>query len=32
MFRSDSDMIQKLGEPLEVERRLLQVLDRQETY
>ena len=32
MFRSDSDMIQKIGEPLEVERKLLQVLDKQETY
>ena len=32
MFRSDADLIQKLWEPLEVERRLLQVLDKQETY
>lgn len=31
-FRSDADLIQKLGEPLEVEKRLLQVLDKQETY
>ena len=31
-FRSDADLIQKLGEPIEVERRLLQVLDKQETY
>ena len=31
-FRSDSDLIQKLWEPLEVEKRLLQVLDKQETY
>ena len=32
MFRSDADLIQKLWEPVEVERRLLQVLDKQETY
>ena len=32
LFRSDADLIQKLWEPLEVERRLLQVLDKQETY
>lgn len=32
LFRSDSDLIQKLWEPLEVERKLLQVLDKQETY
>lgn len=32
MFRSDSDLIQKLWEPLEVEKRLLMVLDKQETY
>ena len=32
MFRSDADLIQKLWEPLEVERKLLQVLDKQETY
>ena len=32
LFRSDSDLIQKLWEPLEVEKRLLQVLDKQETY
>jgi (p)ppGpp synthase/HD superfamily hydrolase len=31
-FRSDKDQIQKLAEPLEVERRILLVLDRQETY
>ena len=32
LFRSDADLIQKLWEPLEVERRLLQILDKQETY
>ena len=32
LFRSDSDLIQKLWEPIEVERRLLQVLAKQETY
>lgn len=32
LFRSDKDLIQKLGEPLEVEKRILLVLDRQETY
>jgi (p)ppGpp synthase/HD superfamily hydrolase len=32
LFRSDADLIQKLWEPLEVERKLLQVLDKQETY
>jgi (p)ppGpp synthase/HD superfamily hydrolase len=31
-FRSDKDKIQKLGDPLEVERRILLVLDRQDTY
>lgn len=31
-FRSDKDKIQKLWEPLEVERRILMVLDKQDTY
>lgn len=31
-FRSDRDKIQKLSDPLEVERRLLMVLDKQESY
>ncbi len=31
-FRSDKDKIQKLDEPLEVERRILMVLDKQDSY
>lgn len=31
-FRSDKDKIQKLDEPLEVEKRILAVLDKQDTY
>ena len=31
-FRSDKDKIQKLWEPLDVERRILMVLDKQDTY
>ncbi len=31
-FRSDKDKIQKLGEPIEVERRILMVLDKQDSY
>lgn len=31
-FRSDRDKIQKLAEPIEVERRLLMVLDKQDSY
>ena len=31
-FRWEKDLIQKLGDPLEVERRILLVLDKQETY
>ena len=31
-FRSDKDKIQKLWEPLEVEKRILMVLDKQDTY
>ena len=31
-FRSDKDQIQKLWDPLEVERKILFVLDKQETY
>ena len=32
LFRSEKDKIQKLDEALEVEKRLLLVLDKQETY
>lgn len=31
-FRSDKDKIQKLDEPIEVERRILMVLDKQDSY
>lgn len=31
-FRSEKDQIQKLWDPLEVEKRILSVLDKQETY
>jgi (p)ppGpp synthase/HD superfamily hydrolase len=31
-FRGEKDQIQKLGDPLEVEKRILLVLDKQETY
>lgn len=32
LFRSDRDKIQKLDDPLEVERRILMVLDKQDSY
>ena len=32
LFRSEKDKIQKLDDALEVEKRLLLVLDKQETY
>ena len=31
-FRSDKDKIQKIGEPLDVEKRILMVLDKQDSY